>query len=77
METGEKILDGIVDVDSINAAMSAFKAVPHALTSSKELTAMWNEKVKELGLVFSKEESKYIAQFDTTALPETATEGET
>lgn len=52
MEQGRKIMDTIYDADSANAAMTEFSAIPHALTSKKELGVIWNNKVKALGLFF-------------------------
>lgn len=54
MKEGLTIIAGVKDADSANAAMVPFKAVKHALTSSKELTAAWNERIKGLGLFFDK-----------------------
>lgn len=52
MAEGQAIIDSITDADSVNAAMAGFKAIPHVLTSSKELSAIWNAKIKALGLFF-------------------------
>ncbi len=56
---GTAIIAGMTDADSANAAMASFKAISHALTSSKELSALWNEKIKTLGLFFDKGLGKY------------------
>ena len=59
MAKGRKIVAGITDADSANAAMSKIKAVNHALTSKKEVNAAFNAKIKELGLFFDKVLKKY------------------
>ena len=59
MTQGTAIIAKIKDADSANAVMAEFKAVPHALTSKKELSTLWNDKIKECGLVFSKENGAY------------------
>lgn len=64
MKEGRAIIDGISDADSANAAMASFKAISHALTSSKELSALWNEKIKTLGLFFDKVLGKYSVPED-------------
>lgn len=59
MAMGQDLLDHLVDVDAANALMADFKAIPHALTSSKELGVMWNHRIKELGLFYDKVLKKY------------------
>ena len=59
MEQARKIIDGLTDADSVNAAITGFKAIPHALTSGKEAGVLWNNKVKSLGLMFDKVLNKY------------------
>ncbi len=59
MVEGSAIIASIADADSANAAMAPYKAIKHALTSSKELSAAWNEKIKALGLFFDKVLGKY------------------
>lgn len=59
MTEGKAIIDTIVDADTANAAMPKYKAITHALTSSKELSALWNKKIKECGLFFDKALKKY------------------
>lgn len=49
---GRAIIDSITDADSANAAMEPYKGISHALTSAKELNAMWSAKIKECGLIF-------------------------
>lgn len=52
MAKGSEIIASVVDANSANAKMADFKAINHALTSSRELTAMWNGRIKELNLFF-------------------------
>lgn len=59
MEQARKIIDGLTDADSVNSAITGFKAIPHALTSGKEAGVLWNNKVKSLGLMFDKVLNKY------------------
>lgn len=59
MAKGRKIVAGITDADSANAAMSKIKAVNHALTSKKEVNAAFNAKIKELWLFYDKVLKKY------------------
>lgn len=61
MKQGYAILDKVVDIDSANTNMETFKAIPHALTSGKELASAWNDKVSALGLFFDKVLGKYTA----------------
>lgn len=60
MAVGTEIINLITDADTANAAMAPFKDVAHALTSQKELSALWNDKIKECGLEFDKASKQYI-----------------
>ena len=60
MQEGSKIIAGIKDADTVNAAMQPFKNLQHHLTSSRELNAMWKAKIAALGLVFDSTEVKYV-----------------
>ena len=60
MTQGTAIIAKIKDADSANSVMAEFKAVPHALTSQKELTTLWNDKIKECGLTFDKSLKLYV-----------------
>lgn len=57
---GTRIIESITDADTATAAMPGIKAISHALTSEKEIGVMFNAKIKKLGLVFDKEQKKYI-----------------
>ena len=39
--------------------MGKIKAIPHALTSEREVKALFSARVKELGLVWNKEARQY------------------
>lgn len=65
MEEGRAIIAEVKDADTANAAMSRFKAISHALTSQKELSAMWNENAAAHCLTFDKAAGQY-----TKAQPE-------
>ena len=54
MAAGTEIINSVKDEKTANEAMPKFKAINHALTSSKELTVLWNEKIKACGLMFDK-----------------------
>lgn len=54
MAEGKAIIDSITDEKSANEAIVPFKAINHALTSSKELSVLWNEKIKACGLFFDR-----------------------
>lgn len=60
MQEGSKIIAGIKDADTANAAMQPFKGLQHHLTSSRELNAMWKAKIAALGLAFDSNAVKYV-----------------
>ena len=64
MAKGRAILDRVTDADSANTNMEAFKAIEHAQTSKRELTALWNRKMKQLKLVYSKSVGCYVEDGD-------------
>lgn len=59
MRDGSKIIAGIKDADTANAAMQPFKALHHHLTSSRELNAQWKAKIAALGLTFDPNSAQY------------------
>lgn len=61
MAQGREIIAKITDADSANAVMGEFKAIPHALTSKKELAVEWNEKMKACDLTFDKPSGLYVS----------------
>lgn len=67
METGKAIIAKIKDADTANEKMAEFKAIKHALTSKRELTVLWNDKIAECGLTFSKENKAYEPKDETPA----------
>lgn len=70
MAQGVEIVDRVVDADTANVEMPNIKAIKHALTSSKEVNALWNEKIKSVGLMFDKVLGRY------TPVPQAQEEGE-
>lgn len=54
MEEAKKIIDGVTDAESANAAVESLKALDHALTSRKEASALLKRKTNSLGLKFTK-----------------------
>lgn len=54
IKEGLEIINGITDADSANEAMAPFKAIKHALTSSRELNAAWTAKIKACNLFYDK-----------------------
>jgi hypothetical protein len=62
MAKADEILSGVIDAESANAAMTEIKGIEHALTSEREISAMWKAKVKELGLVFDRKAKAYTTK---------------
>lgn len=50
-----KIIDGVMDVETANNAVSAIQQIEHALTSKREASALLTAKTAALGLKYSKE----------------------
>lgn len=59
MLEGRSLIDSIVDADTANAAMPKYRSIKQALTSGKELGALWNMKIKECGLFYDKVLERY------------------
>lgn len=59
MAEGLAIINEITDAESANSAMLKYKAIKHALTSNKELGAIWNKKIDDCGLIFDKSAKRY------------------
>ena len=62
MESGKKVIEGITDADTANAAMSQYKAIAHALSSKRELDVLWNQKIKACGLKFDYPKGRYVPE---------------
>ena len=62
MESGKKVIEGITDADTANAAMSQYKAIAHALSSKRELDVLWNQKIKACGLRFDYPKGRYAPE---------------
>lgn len=61
VQQGAEIVARVTDVDSANAEMANIKSIKHALTSSKEVNALWNDKIKSLGIMFDMVLGRYTA----------------
>ena len=59
MAQGAEIVARVVDADTANAEMLNIKTINHALTSAKEVNALWNDKIKSLNLMFDAVLKKY------------------
>lgn len=59
MKVGREIINSIQDAETANRLRMDFKAIPHSLTSQRELSSLWNKKAKELNLVYSSESGCY------------------
>lgn len=59
MAEGQRIIAGIVDDATANAAMPQIKAISHALTSEKEIGVAFNAKIKSLNLFYDRVLGKY------------------
>lgn len=59
MDAAKAILDMVTDADTANAEIKEFGAIKHALTSKKECNALWQKKVKALGLSYDKATKMY------------------
>ena len=66
MKEGKDIISGIDSAESANSAVAAFSAISHSLTSKRELTRAWNEKMKALSLTYDKSKKMYIGGGDDT-----------
>lgn len=59
MDEGRKIISCIQNGKTATEAISSYRKINHALTSEREITALWNTRIKELGLVYNKETNQY------------------
>jgi len=57
---GAKIIDGVKDAKTANAAVPKLKEVEHALTSEFEVNNTFNTKTKELGLTVDKVKKAFV-----------------
>lgn len=64
-----EILSGVTDADTANAAMPEIKGIEHALTSEREISAMWRGKMNELNLAFDPKAKAYAPKPDATDAP--------
>ena len=59
MAAGKLAIETIEKPEDVVEAMNAIKGLTHALTSERELKAALTERIKELGIVYSKETKAY------------------
>ena len=64
MAAGQAAIDAVNDAKTATAAIQQMKKINHALTSKNELRALFNAKIKELGLSYDKANSRYVAQWE-------------
>lgn len=60
MASGKAMIDVVTDAEMANRVAAEMKNIEHALTSEKEIKAMWKAKMKELGLVYDKSAKQYV-----------------
>lgn len=59
MDLGHQVIGMVKNAETANAAMKPFKEIEHALSSKKELSSAWNDRIREMGLVFNAETKLY------------------
>lgn len=59
MALGHQVIGMVKNAETANTAMKPFKEIEHALSSKKELNTAWNDRIRELGLVFNAETKLY------------------
>lgn len=62
MAKGRAVLDALNKPEMAVSAYETIKGIDHALTSEKELVAMFKEKVKEMGWEYDKGARQYVAK---------------
>lgn len=50
IKEGQALVNGINDIEDIDIVTKKLKSIEHALTSYKEITAMFNKRLEELGI---------------------------
>lgn len=55
MEQGKVAIETVVDPDTAKAASDLIASLSHALTSKRELRALFNKRIKEQGIQYNKE----------------------
>lgn len=59
ISAGKLAIDTIQNPEDVQEAMKIIKSLTHALTSERELKAALTDRIKELGIVYSKETKSY------------------
>lgn len=60
MASGKAMIDVVTDAEMANRVAAEMKNIEHALTSEKEIKAMWKAKMKDLGLVYDRSTKQYV-----------------
>lgn len=66
MEAGRSLIDNMQNPEDAIDTLNAIRALPHALTSQKELENMFKAKVKDMGWEYSREAKAYVAKAEQT-----------
>lgn len=66
MEGGRVLLENMQNPEDAVPTLNAIRALPHALTSQKELENMFKAKVKDMGWEYSREAKAYVAKAEQT-----------
>lgn len=66
MEGGRALLENMQNPEDAIPTLNAIRALPHALTSQKELENMFKAKVKDMGWEYSREAKAYVAKAEQT-----------
>lgn len=72
MNTGRSLIATVTDAESANAALEAFNAIEHSLTSKKELLDLWNANARNRGLFYDKVLKRYTVPPEHAAKKRTA-----
>ena len=59
MEQGRAIIGGVGGAEDITPAADKLAALPHSLTSEKELKSLLAARIKELGISWNRETKQY------------------
>lgn len=60
VQEGQALVSGIKGIDDIEIVLPRLKSLKHALTSHREITAMFNKKLEELGIKKDPVTKKYV-----------------
>lgn len=60
IKEGQALVNGINDIEDIDIVTKKLKNIEHALTSHKEITAMFNKRLEELGIKKDPQTKTYV-----------------